>query len=187
MHANRIERHVACIQWTVGTHRPFAHLWARSRYEAYVRLNPRFIVWGALGVLILAGGFLLTRPAGPTRTDIGSSELRQLQSSGAHIVDVRTPVEFASGHIPGAENVPMESLTQSAPSWDKTQPLVVYDSNGARSLNAAQWLTANGFASVYGLKGGMVAWDGQTTKDTTVSGAVKTTGKPVFIDFFSPT
>lgn len=139
-------------------------------------------------MVLLALAIAATRPATPVRSDIGNAELRDLQAKGARIVDVRSPGEYAMGHIQGAENVPVESITQGAAAWDKTKPIVVYCASGARSMNAAQWLAANGFLKVYNLKAGIAAWDGGLTKDAaTASATVETNGKPVLIDFYSDT
>jgi rhodanese-related sulfurtransferase len=137
-------------------------------------------------MVLLAIGIAVTRPAHPVRADIGNAELRDLQAKGARLIDVRSAGEFAMGHIAGSENVPNEQLPQTAASWDRQRAVVVYCATGARSLIAAEWLAKNGFAKVYNLKQGVVAYDGQLSKDLTpAAGLVKTNGKPVLIDFYS--
>ena len=148
----------------------------------------KLLIWGvaalALAVLVVA----VTRPAMPGSGDITNEQLRKLTASGARLVDVRSQGEYALGHISGAENVPVETVTQAAASWDKSKPIVVYCATGARSLNAAQFLKAQGFTHVYNLANGIAAWDGQVTKDGGAApAALKTNGKPVFIDFYSDT
>jgi phage shock protein E len=150
--------------------------------------GPKLLIWGLAAMVLLALAIAATRPAGPIRADIGNSQLRDLKARGARLVDVRSPAEYAMGHIAGAQNVPVEQITQVAAAWDKSTPIVVYCATGARSYNAAQWLAANGFAKVYNLKAGVAAWDGQLTKDLTpAAGVVKTNGKPILIDFYSDT
>lgn len=149
--------------------------------------GPKILIWGLAAVVLLALVLALTRPASAVREDIGPAQLRTLQQQGARVVDVRSPGEFAIGHIPGAENVPVEQITQVAASWDRSRAVVVYCATGARSHNAAQWLAANGFRKVYDLKSGIAAWDGQITKNDPPSAQVKTDGKPVLIDFYSDT
>jgi len=77
-------------------------------------------------------------------------------------IDVRTPSEFASGHIPGAINVPLDVLAdkiaQIAP--DLQQPIVVYCRSGARSAAAAQLLTDLGYENVTDI-GGIIDWTGE--------------------------
>jgi rhodanese-related sulfurtransferase len=153
--------------------------------------GPKLLIWGLVAVVLLALGIALTRPAGGTRQDIGDAKLLQLQAQGARIVDVREPGEFSLGHIAGAVNVPMTQLQSAAESWSKDQPVVVYCATGARSLNAASYLVGVGFAKVYNLTAGIAAWTGPLTKDASASAApppaLKTNGKPIFIDFYSDT
>ncbi|HEY3316989.1 MAG TPA: rhodanese-like domain-containing protein [Coriobacteriia bacterium] len=149
--------------------------------------GPKILIWGLAAMVLLAVGIAVTRPAASIREDIGNAQLRDLQAKGARIVDVRSPGEFAIGHIQGAENVPVEQISQLA-SWGRDTAIVVYCATGARSYNAAQWLAGQGFTKVYNLKAGVAAWDGQLTKDASPApAAVKTNGKPILIDFYSDT
>ncbi len=63
------------------------------------------------------------------------------------LVDVRSPGEFAAGHVAGAINVPLDQLEQSLAGLfpDKDQPLLVYCLSGARSGMAVQWLQQIGY------------------------------------------
>ena len=60
--------------------------------------------------------------------------------SGYLILDVRTPAEFAGGHIPNAINVPNESIQTTPPKElpDKAQRIFVYCRSGARSQQASE-------------------------------------------------
>lgn len=90
--------------------------------------------------------------------DISSSEARQLVQAGARLVDVRTPGEFAAGHIPGAINVPVQQLgARMNELQPKDAAVVVYCRSGARSGNAARMLKSAGFATVHDL-GSMSRW-----------------------------
>ena len=135
--------------------------------------GPRLLIWGLLGALLIAGTIAVTRPASAVRADIGQTEFERLAAQGARVVDVRTAGEYAIGHIPGAENVPLDALTQTAASWDRSRAVLVYCATGARSANAAAWLAANGFAKVYNLRGGISSWTGTFTKDAGPAVAVK--------------
>ena len=69
--------------------------------------------------------------------------------SGAAIVDVRSPDEFADGFYPGAKNIPVNQLVHRlADVGPKDKPIVVYCASGGRSAVAQQILKANGFADV---------------------------------------
>ena len=84
------------------------------------------------------------------------------------LVDVRTPAEFAAGHIPEAVNIDVrgenfESQVQST--LDKERPVAVYCRSGARSKTAAHALAAMGFR-VYELNKGFMNWKGARTAPT---------------------
>ncbi|MGC4114684.1 MAG: rhodanese-like domain-containing protein [Myxococcales bacterium] len=93
------------------------------------------------------------------RGDISSAEARKLvQEGGARLLDVRTPGEFAAGHIDGALNIPVQELSGSLKKvGPKDKPVVVYCASGARSAMAAQTLKANGWQTVRNL-GAMSRW-----------------------------
>jgi len=74
------------------------------------------------------------------------------------LVDVRNPGETEDGVIPGAQEIPLASLTDSLGSLDKTAPVVTYCASGYRSLIAASLLRAAGFENVSDLLGGFGAW-----------------------------
>ena len=77
------------------------------------------------------------------------------------IVDVRTPEEFAQGHIPGAVNVPNESIGTEPPKElpVKDQLLMVYCRSGNRSKQASQKLADMGYSNVVEF-GGIIDWPG---------------------------
>jgi len=79
------------------------------------------------------------------------------------LLDVRTPDEFHDWHIPGAINVPMDSLLDNIDAIPKDKDVVAICAHGVRSRMASQWLMASGFR-VKTLFGGMAAWN--TVYDT---------------------
>ena len=83
-----------------------------------------------------------------------------MNASQAVLVDVRSPSEYASGHVEGAVNLPLDRMGSDAPAVlpDKSAPLVLYCVSGARSEMAAQWLRQAGYTQVTnGLSAGAVA------------------------------
>jgi rhodanese-related sulfurtransferase len=73
-------------------------------------------------------------------------------------VDVRTAVEFATGHLPGAVNIPLDQLGARAGELRSEQrPVVVYCASGTRSSQAKRILARAGVAEVHDL-GGMGRW-----------------------------
>jgi rhodanese-related sulfurtransferase len=79
------------------------------------------------------------------------------------VIDVRTPGEYAGGHIPGALNIPVDQLDRALPdirsAAEKGEVLVVCAS-GARSENACRMLAESGIRTAT-LAGGTSAWAAQ--------------------------
>ena len=91
---------------------------------------------------------------------ISREELRQrLQEGGMTLLDVRSPQEFALGHLPGAINIPVEELEQRLAELPACQELVAYCRGPycVLSHNAAALLRAKGFR-VRRLDDGFVDW-----------------------------
>ncbi len=80
--------------------------------------------------------------------------------STIQLVDVRTPAEFQSGYIAGAQNLNIQDadFAKKIRQLDKTRPVLVYCAVGGRSAKAASQFSTLGFLKVYDLKGGMTAW-----------------------------
>ena len=80
------------------------------------------------------------------------------------LLDVRTPEEFSSSHIPGAVNVPVEDIGDEPPQAlpDKQQLIMVYCRRGNRSKTAAQKLYDMGYSNVVEF-GGINTWPGDVT------------------------
>lgn len=72
----------------------------------------------------------------------------------AVILDVRTPAEFATGHVEGAINIPVQSLQRESIETiaAKDRPIIVYCRSGARASSALQMLKNWGYISVFNLK-----------------------------------
>ncbi|WIV59180.1 rhodanese-like domain-containing protein [Amycolatopsis nalaikhensis] len=83
-------------------------------------------------------------------------ELERALAEGARLVDVRTPGEFAEGHVPGAVNVPLEQIPDAGREWAGQRVWLICQS-GARSLRAAQALDALDVAAV-SVAGGTAGW-----------------------------
>ena len=83
----------------------------------------------------------------------------EIDSKKVQLVDVRTPGEFAKGHIKDATNVNVldNSFITKMAKFDKSQPIYVYCRSGGRSMRAAAKLTSAGF-NVVNLNGGIIGW-----------------------------
>ena len=93
--------------------------------------------------------------------EISARELNELlQDGGAQLIDVRTPAEFAMGHVAGARNVPIYALKQALPTLalDPQRPIVAICATAHRSPPAVRLLRAFGYEPAVQLKGGMISW-----------------------------
>jgi len=76
------------------------------------------------------------------------------------ILDVRTPEEFARGHVPGARNIAIDELARRIDelSGHRQEEIVVYCEGGPRAERASDLLADAGFDSVRHLEGDMSGW-----------------------------
>lgn len=80
---------------------------------------------------------------------------------GAILLDVRTPQEYREGHIPGSQNVPLQTIDKvGAVAENKDTPLYVYCHSGGRSRQAVQRLVQMGYRNVNNI-GGIAAYRGK--------------------------
>lgn len=102
------------------------------------------------------------RPAAPAVPQIRPEEVERLLEAGERlmIVDVRDPHEFAAGHIPGAQLIPLSQVQGRAGELDRAAEIVVVCRSGRRSDLACQVLLRMGFPGVKNMVGGMLAWRG---------------------------
>ena len=82
------------------------------------------------------------------------------QSDAPAVLDVRSPGEFAEGHVPGAVNVPFTSVLarSDAVRLPKSRTLVIYCGHGPRAWLAGQALRRRGYDRVTFLRGHLAAW-----------------------------
>jgi hydroxyacylglutathione hydrolase len=105
---------------------------------------------------------LETRPELLQNTDRLSADLaaERLASSDAPIaVDVRTPAERASAHIPDSLHIPLTRLAERVGELPRNRPILVYCAGGYRSSIAASLLQREGFTDVSEISGGITAWE----------------------------
>ena len=114
----------------------------------------------------------------------------------AQVIDVRTPQEFAGGHIDNAINIDYlgDSFEANAQKLDKTKPVFVYCKTNNRSPRAAAMLEKLGFTTIYNMQGGLLKWDAEgfskpTDKIIGVCSQEYTellnTDKKVLVDFYA--
>ncbi|MGL5540370.1 MAG: CoA-disulfide reductase [Erysipelotrichaceae bacterium] len=93
-------------------------------------------------------------------------EIKALQEQNAFFLDVRTPLEFGVGHIPGAHNMEVDELRNRIADIpvSKDTPIYVNCQVGFRAYLAIQILKANGFTNLYNLSGGYNTYKAYTYK-----------------------
>ena len=97
----------------------------------------------------------------PTETDIDVDTLfSRMQTSEQTIIDVRTPEEYAQGHIIGAHNIPLDTLDSQLKKLEphKNQEIYLVCAVGGRSHRARVFLTQKGFTKAINVQGGTRGW-----------------------------
>lgn len=85
-------------------------------------------------------------------------------TSGALLLDVRTPKEYREGHIPDSKNIPLQSLDKVKTAADRKDiPIFVYCYSGGRSRQAVERLKRMGYTNVRNL-GGIAAYTGKVER-----------------------
>jgi rhodanese-related sulfurtransferase len=103
----------------------------------------------------------------PVVQEISVSDLRLVFY---FLIDVRTPGEYATGHLFGAMNIPLAEFQTNLAAWlprlPREVPIIVYCLGGVRSLQAATILVEAGLANVVNLTGGITEWNSEFGEGT---------------------
>lgn len=97
---------------------------------------------------------------------ISAEEAKSMMDRGeGRIIDVREPSEYAGGHVPGAELLPLGNIKAGEPEslQDKEEVLLLYCRSGNRSAQAARKLIEYGYTNVYDF-GGIIDWPYEVVK-----------------------
>ena len=113
--------------------------------------------------LLLATLGALTLACGSNASSVGDISPEELLShppQDAIVLDVRTPGEYASGHVPGAVNIPYDQVGSRLDELHASPetPIVVYCERGGRAGKAASVLLGAGYHDVLHLEGDMSGW-----------------------------
>ena len=116
-----------------------------------------------MALLLLSG--CATQSAEKTYRQITTKEAVTMmeEETGYIILDVRTAQEYSEKHIPGAINIPNETIgTEDIPELpDKEQLILVYCRSGNRSKQASEKLVKLGYTNIVEF-GGINSWPGET-------------------------
>ncbi len=134
------------------------------------------------------------------KTDLSAAEFSEkIKEPSSQLIDVRTPEEFAKGHLPNAKNIDWNGndFDRQIASLDKSKPAFVYCLSGGRSSVAADKMRSEGFMGVYELKGGIMKWRASGLPETSETVGVSKgmtkqqfdeqlkPGKLILIDFYA--
>lgn len=114
---------------------------------------------GTAGSAVGAAGTAAPVPA--NGAELGAADFAAaIQRPGTIVLDVRTPAEFAVGHLPGARNIDVNApdFLAQVTALPRDLPYAVYCRSGNRSATALGMLKQLGFTSTYHLGGGVNAW-----------------------------
>ena len=114
----------------------------------------------ALTTVACGGTDTAVKPTLETVTASAFAEIINDAPTGLVILDVRTPDEFAAGHIPGAVNIDFYELSfpDDLDALDKDVPYAIYCRSGNRSGETIGLMEGLGFVEVSELGGGIITW-----------------------------
>ncbi len=118
-----------------------------------------------LAIAIVLGAMVATAsvaadPQLREASSVSAAELQALRESGVApvVIDVRTSEEYASGHIPGAVNIPFDQVAQRIAEVDAPHGVALYCMVGPRARKGEAALLAASYQKVFHLEGGLAAW-----------------------------
>ena len=124
----------------------------------------RFLVLIAalLGVSALLAGCSSSSGSDSVSTVAPAEFVSAMAEPGTVVVDVRTPAEYAAGHVDGAVNIDVESgsFDSQIAALPKDTTYAVYCRSGRRSAVAADTMSSAGFTSIVNLDGGVADLQG---------------------------
>jgi len=96
----------------------------------------------------------------PAVVEISREDYVRTAPGNSLVLDVRTPEEFAAGHVENALNIPHDRLAERLPEIQQfaTAPVVVYCKSGRRAGLATELLAEAGFTNLRHLTGDMDGW-----------------------------
>ncbi len=109
-----------------------------------------FAEWEANGLPVGMGDIEQILPA--------EAEAMLATSDSFRFVDVREPHEYASGHAPNAELIPLGTVPEHAADFDADAPTIIICRSGGRSQQAAEFLGKQGVKKLYNVAGGTLGW-----------------------------
>lgn len=117
----------------------------------------KYTIGGIIGIIIM----LMFMSCSDHVKSVNAEEFKaMIEGKEVQLLDVRTPEEYADGHIMNAINIDCQSsdfIEIANEHFDKDQPVYVYCHSGKRSLLASIMLSGEGY-EIVNLKSGIVSW-----------------------------
>ena len=114
--------------------------------------------WLAIGVICLVArqaGAVELRSPGIEPTEL---QTRMSADQPPLVIDVRSPTEYASGHIPGAVNIPAPTVTKNLDAIRRADEVVLYCNDRRFTALAERLLSKDKVTGFSHLEGGLTAW-----------------------------
>lgn len=155
---------------------------------------------GLFSLIFLLNSCSNTPAAQTVQTSLSAvSFAEKMKAKDALIIDVRTPEEFAKGHLSKAINIDWngDDFDAQIAKIDRSARVFIYCLSGARSASAAGSMRNQGFKTIFELDGGILQWRANNLPETTDSGSVSAgmsrkqfdallqSNKMVLIDFYA--
>ena len=126
------------------------------------QMSALFLRAGFTGIAgYLAGGMSTWNKQGLPVERVGQMSAREVHEQSLQIVDVRTPEEWANGHVPGAKHLFLGKFDHAADKLDTDKPTVTYCASGYRASIGASLLKRQGIKDVRVMAGSWSAWTSQ--------------------------
>jgi phage shock protein E len=140
-------------------------------------------MFGLLFASLVAAGALAAEPVLVPISQEALLERQQKGEAATYVLDVRSPEEYASGHVPGAVNIPYNQIASRMAEVPKDKDVVLYCRTGRRAGIAADVLAGQGYTRLQHLEGDIVAWVAkgrpvETPLDPSACVAALTAGQP---------
>ena len=129
-----------------------------DRLIEYAGNHPWLVAAAVLAALLVLVFELRTRQ--DSFAAIPPQELIRMMNQGALVLDLRSPEDFAAGHIGGARRMDSAEILKAAETQKKykEKSVIVCCNSGSLGASAARTLVGQGFSKVFNLRGGLAGW-----------------------------
>ncbi len=129
-----------------------------DRLLEYISHHPWYASGAAIAAVLVIAYELRARSE--NLSAVSPQDAVRLMNQGAVVIDLRSPEDYASGHVAGARQMSGEQILKAGDTLKKQKEkvVVVYDDTGSLGASAVRQLSAQGFTRAFNLRGGIAAW-----------------------------